>query len=128
MEQPEHIELARTYLSASVRLEVDGIHQLASEAVWGAVSMAVDACRHSHLLGHGNFGEKRRFISRLAAADSGPLDLEFAFHQAQVRLHNHFYTNRLSVEQASYWLLLGRVFVERLLSIAETPGNQAGTA
>ena len=128
MEQPEHIELARTCISASVRLEVDGIHQLASEAVWGAVSMAVDACRHAHLLGHGNFGEKRRFISRLAAVDNGPLDLEFAFHQAQVRLHNHFYTNRLSVEQASHWLLLGRIFVERLLSIAETSGNQAGTA
>ena len=127
MEQLDHIELARTYISASVRLEVDGIHQLAAEAVWGAVSMAVDACRHAHRLGHGNFGEKRRFISRLAAVYTGPLDLEFAFHQAQVRLHNHFYTNRLSVEQASYWLFFGRIFVEQLLLITETSANQAGT-
>ena len=125
MERSEHVALARTYIAASVRLEADGIHQLAAEAVWGAANLAAEACRHARRLGHGNIAEKRRFIRELAAADTREPDLEFSFHQAQVRLHNHFYTNRLTAEQASHWLALGRTFVERLLQISETPSNRA---
>ncbi len=128
MDQLEHVELARAYISASVRLEVDGIHQLAAEAVWGAVNLAIEACRHAQRLGHGNFTAKRLFIHELAAVDTGQPALAYSLHQAQIRLHNHFYTNRLSAEQASEWLTFGRAFVDRLIRIAELPGNQAGTS
>ena len=127
MDRLEHIELAHTYISASVRLEVDGIHQLAAEAVWGAVILAIEACRHAQRLGHGNFTAKRSFMGQLASVDTGQPDLGYSLHQAQIRLHNHFYTNRLSAEQASEWLTFGRAFVERLIRIAESAGNQAGT-
>ena len=126
MEQSEHIALARIYVTASVRLEADGIHQLAAEAVWGAVCLAVEACRHARQLGHGGFSEKRRFMRGLDAVDTGQSEWEFSLRQSQLRLHNHFYTNQLSADRASHWLLFGRSFVDRLLQIAESPANQAG--
>ena len=65
MDTAEHIALAQNYLAASVRLETDGIHQLAAEAVWGAANLAIEACRHARGLRHGSANDKRLFIQAM---------------------------------------------------------------
>ena len=129
MDTAGHIMLARTYLVASVRLEIDGIHQLAAEAVWGAANLAIEACRHSLGLRHGSVNEKRRFVQAMdTGSDDERPQWDSGLKIVRDELHHHFYANHLSAGEAADALVLGREFVERLLFIAETPGNQAGTA
>ena len=129
MDTAGHIALAQTYLIASVRLEIDGVHQLAAEAVWGAASLAIEACRHSRGLRHGNPNDKRRFIQAMDSNSVGGLSQwDSGLKIVRDELHHHFYANHLSASEAANALALGREFVERLIRIAETSGNQAGTA
>ena len=128
MDTAEHIALARTYLTASVRLEVDGVHQLAAEAVWGAANLAIEACRHAHGLRHGSANEKRRFVQAMDTSNDSTLPLwDSGLRIVRDELHHHFYANHLSASEAANPLALGRAFVERLIRISEMPGNQAGT-
>ena len=129
METAEHIALAQTYLMASERLELDGVHQLAAEAVWGAANLVIEACRHVSGLRHGNTREKLRYIQAMDITNTDENLPKWESGLAIVRdeLHHHFYANHLSAGEAADALALGREFVDRLLSIAETSGNQAGT-
>ncbi len=128
MNTAEHIALAQTYLTASVRLEADGIHQLAAEAVWGAANLAIEACRHARGLRHGSANEKRRFVQAMDTGNDEELSpWDSGLTIVRDELHHHFYANHLSASEAAAFLSLGRSFVERLLQIAATPGNQAGT-
>ena len=128
MDTAGHIALAQTYLMASERLEIDGIHQLAAEAVWGAANLAIEACRHARGLRHGSVSEKRRFVQAMDTGGDDQLpQWDSGLKIVRDELHHHFYANHLSASEAADALALGREFVERLLRIAETPGNQAGT-
>lgn len=128
MEWAEHLELARTYITASEWLEDRGIHQLAAESVWGAANLAIEACRHTRgLRRHGNRREKEQFIGEITVVGGPGPELDVGFRLARTRLHNHFYTNRLNAADAAYHLGLGREFVTRLIEMTETYGNQAGT-
>ena len=73
MDIAEPIALAENYLKASVRLETDGTHQLAAEAVWGAANLAIEACRHARGLRHGSANDKRLFIQAMDASNDGDL-------------------------------------------------------
>ena len=129
MDTAGHITLARTYLIASVRLEIDGIHQLAAESVWGAANLAIEACRHARGLRHGSVSEKRRFVQAMETGSDDELpQWDSGLKIVRDELHHHFYANHLTANEAADALVLGREFVERLLSIAETSGNQAGMA
>ena len=129
MDTAGHITLARTYLIASVRLEIDGIHQLAAESVWGAAILAIEACRRARGLRHGSMNEKRRFVQAMDTGSDDKLpQWDSGLKIVRDELHHHFYANHLSANEAAEALVLGREFVERLLSIAGTSGNQAGTA
>ena len=128
MNTSEHIALAQTYLAASVSLEGNGIHQLAAEAVWGAANLAIEACRHSRGLRHGSANEKRRFVQAMDTGNDGGLpQWDSGLKIVRDELHHHFYANHLSADEAAASLTLGRIFVQKLLQIAETPDNQAGT-
>lgn len=121
MEIADHAALSRTYVTASVWLEDMGIHQLAAEAVWGAANLAVEAARHARGRRHGNARDKERFVIDLGAAGAGPPGLASGFEVVKGELHNHFYTNQLSVAEAARFLALGRIFVAQMLAIAESP-------
>lgn len=128
MDTAGHIALAQTYLMALVRLEVDGIHQLAAEAVWGAANLAIEACRHTCDLRHGSVNEKRRFVQAMDTGSDDELpQWDSGLKIVRDALHHHFYANHLSTSEAADALALGREFVERLIRIAETPSKQAGT-
>ena len=71
MDTAEHIALAENYLTASVRLEIDGIYQLAAEAVWGAANLAIEACRYARGLRHGSANDKRLFIQAMDTGNDG---------------------------------------------------------
>ena len=117
MEAGEHIRLAREFIADSERLEAGGNHRLAAEAIWGATIYGVEACRHRRGLRHGNNYEKALFVAELTGA--GILSPETGWQTAKDKLHNHFYTNRLSDEEIVHWLAMGRDFVAGLLRIAE---------
>lgn len=127
MEIADHITLARTYITASVRLEEMGIHQLAAEAVWGAANLSIEAVRHTRGQRHGNAREKARLVSALNDVDGRQLSFSGRFGIIKDELHNHFYTNRLSATEAARLLVAGRNFVEQMLSIAESP-RRAGAS
>lgn len=121
-----HTALARTYYMESVRLEERGVHQLAAEAVWGAANLAIEAGRHTRGLRHGNYNDKALFVAQLNTIDRPQPDLTAGLQNAKDRLHNHFYTNRLSAMEAAHWLMAGRNLVEHLLRIAENDAIQDG--
>lgn len=121
-----HTALARTYYMESVRLEERGVHQLAAEAVWGAANLAIEAGRHTRGLRHGNYNDKALFVAELNTIDPPYPDLTAGLQNAKDRLHNHFYTNRLSAMEAAHWLMAGRNLVEHLLRIAENDAIQDG--
>ena len=126
MDTAEHIALAQNYLAASVRLETDGIHQLAAEAVWGAANLAIEACRHARGLRHGSANDKRLFIQAMDAGnDSEPTQWDSGLKIVRDELHHHFYANHLSASEAEDSLALGRAFVERLIQLSETHRNRA---
>ena len=128
MDTAEHIALAQNYLTASLRLETDGNHQLAAEAVWGAANLAIEACRHARGLRHGNTSEKRRFVQAMDTDNIGGLSQwDSGLQIVRDELHHHFYANHLSAHEAQVFLALGRTFVARLLRISETPNNLADT-
>ena len=126
MDTAEHIALAQNYLTASLRLETDGIHQLAAEAVWGTANLAIEACRHARGLRHGNANEKRHFVQAMDTDNiGGSSQWDSGLKVVRYELHHHFYANHLSASEAEISLALGRAFVERLLQISETPSNRA---
>lgn len=121
-----HTALARAYLAESVRLEERGVHQLAAEAVWGAANLAIEAVRHTRGLRHGNYYDKAQFVAELTAINPPQPDLTAGLQNVKDKLHNHFYTNRLSAVEAARWLIAGRNFVEQMLVIAESPLQRTG--
>lgn len=121
-----HTALARADLAESVWLEERGVHQLAAEAVWGAANLAIEAIRHTRGLRHGNYYDKAQFVAELTAINPPQPDLTAGLQNVKDKLHNHFYTNRLSAMEAAHWLMAGRDFVERLLRIAENDARQDG--
>lgn len=126
MEIADHITLAKTYITAALRLEEMGIHQLAAEAVWGAANLSIEAVRHTRGQRHGNAREKVRFIGALDDADGRQQSFSNRFGIVKGELHNHFYTNQLSVTEAARFLTLGRIFVGQMLAIAESPNPRTG--
>jgi len=128
MDTAEHIALAQIYLTASVRLEIDGIHQLAAEDVCGPATLAIEGWQHTRGLRHGSANDKRLFIEAMDAGNDGePTQWNSGLKIVRDELHHHFYANHLSASEAQDSLALGRIFVERLIQTAATPGNQAGT-
>ena len=125
MEAGEHIRLAREFIADSERLEAGGNHRLAAEAIWGATIYGVEACRHRRGLRHGNTYEKALFVAELTG--TGILSPETGWQTAKDKLHNHFYTNRLSDEEIVHWLAMGRDFVAGLLRIAERNETEPAT-
>ncbi len=126
MDAAAHVALAQAYLTASVQLEADGIHQLAAEAVWGAANLAIEACRHARGLRHGSSDEKRRFVQAMDTNNiGGSSHWDSGLKTVRDELHHHFYANHLSDSEAMNSLAVGRIFVERLLQISETPSNRA---
>ena len=63
---------------------------------------------------------------RAMAADNPQLP-ETGWQTVKDKLHNHFYTNRLSAAEAAHWLALGRYFVGCLLQAVER-GEPAGAS
>ena len=126
MEIADHIALAKTYITAAVRLEEMGIHQLAAEAVWGAANLSIEAVRHTRGQRHGNVREKVRFIGALNDVDGRRQSFSNGFGIVKGELHNHFYTNQLSATEASRFLESGHIFVAQMLAIAESPSPRIG--
>lgn len=91
MDTAEHIALAQNYLTASLRLETDGIHQLAAEAVWGAANLAIEACRHARGWRHGNANEKRHFVQAMDTDNiGGSSHWDSGLKTVRDELHHHF--------------------------------------
>ena len=123
MEADEHIRLAREFIADAVWLEARGNHRLAAEGIWGAALYAIAAGRHRRGMRHGNIREMASFAAAIAA--DNPRMPETGWQAVKDKLHNHFYTNRLSAEEAARRLAMGREFAAGLLQAAER-GEQAG--
>ena len=123
---PETIATAQEWLAKSDR-EFDRERPLVgSRCLWGAANLAIEAGRHTRGLRHGNYNDKALFVAELNTIDRPQPDLTAGLQNVKDRLHNHFYTNRLSAMEAAHWLMAGRNLVEHLLRIVENDAIQDG--
>ena len=115
----EHIEIAETFLIAADTLKEIGMGMIAAEAVWGAAAQVIWAANHSLTLRHPNGNRDRAAItSRLGDKYGLRSELDFGFKSVAHRLHNHFYTGRLSKQDLELHLGIGESFVNRMIRLA----------
>ena len=106
MNHAEHIEVADLCLHHAPPLAESGAGVLAAEAMWGAAAHVIDAANHARGVNR-HPGSNRDRISVLRYFEEKydlETDLINPFKFSVLRLHNHFYTARLSdVELGNIW-------------------------
>lgn len=122
MTEDEHAALAELMLATSVPLARDSRTAImAGELVWGAVVHALHAVGHAASIRpqHPTKNNGMINILRTIDAQADVQDaLEGGLRRAQRRLHNNFYTARLSEAQLADEIAGGVAFVGLLLEIA----------
>lgn len=115
----EHIEAAETFLRAASILNEAGMGLVAAEAVWGAAAQAIWATNHSLTPRHPSRNRDRdTIISRLGDKYGLRSELDLGLKSVTERLHNHFYTGRLSQQDLELHLGIGESFVNRMIRLA----------
>ena len=110
-----HIELAVRYLQTSANLQNGGFNNEAAEMVWGAIVNAIES------IGHIDAGNERRNLNNRARRDLArnlPA-IEFEqYHDAQTKLHDHFYHDLLNEEEFHAEIASGRTYAQQLIQTA----------
>lgn len=110
-----HIQLAERYLQTAASLQTDGYKNEAGEMVWGAIVNAIES------IGHIDAGNQRRNLNNKARRDLArtlqPLSFN-RYHDAQTKLHDHFYHDILSKDEYQTYIEQGRVYARQLIRIA----------
>lgn len=114
----EHITQTNNFISGSLALQQQGYGMLAAEAVWGAVVQAVVVVSHTLGTDDQRHPPHSRVIFALFEQHNLPAAFRGEFEDARDKLHNHFYTGRLS--DAALWEAIeqGRSFVRQLLAVS----------
>ena len=94
----------------------------AAEMVWGAAVHAIDAASHRMAITRhaGRSRDRRRVVQRVGRTHGADEELARGFRAAS-RLHNHFYTARLSADELEENMRLGVSFATRMLELADSP-------
>ena len=110
-----HIQLAERYLQTAASLQTGGYNNEAAEMVWGAIVNAIES------IGHLDAGNQRRNLNNKARRDLArtlqPLSFN-RYHDAQTKLHDHFYHDILSENEYQAYIEQGRVYAQQLIEIA----------
>ena len=110
-----HIQLAERYLQTAASLQTGGYNNEAAEMVWGAIVNAIES------IGHLDAGNQRRNLNNKARRDLArtlqPLSFN-RYHDAQTKLHDHFYHDILSEDEYQAYIEQGRVYAQQLIRIA----------
>ena len=110
-----HVELAVRYLQASAILQNGGFNNEAAEMVWGAVVNALES------IGHVEAGNERRNLNNKARRDLArnlPPTAFRQYHDAQTKLHDHFYHDTLNEEEFQADIASGRAYAQQLIQTA----------
>ena len=110
-----HIELAVRYLQTSATLQNGGFNNEAAEMVWGAVVNAIES------IGHIDAGNERRNLNNRARRDLArdlPPTTFRQYHDAQTKLHAHFYHDLLNEEEFHVYIARGRAYAQQIIQIA----------
>ena len=119
-----HVAAARTFLSAAEILSEMDMGMAAAEMVWGAAVQAIDAANHRMAITRhaGSSRDRRRVVQRVGRARGIEEELYDGFRVVVGKLHNHFYTGRLSAEELEENMRLGVSFANLMLKLADSPG------
>ena len=122
MNYEDHVAAARTFLSAAEILSEMDMGMATAEMVWGAAVHAIDAASHRMAITRhaGRSRDRRRIVQRVGRTHGGDEELARGFRAAS-RLHNHFYTARLSADELEENMRLGVSFANRMLELADSP-------
>lgn len=118
MTYQEHILAAETFLQGEKLLSELGMTMLAAEAVWGAVIQVLDAVNHQLGSRHTNNNHERQQIIAYMESKYGFDNLIDDFKNT-IRLHNHFYTGRLSDMDAYLSAKAGVHFVNLMIELSQ---------
>ena len=124
MNYEDHVATTRTFLSAAEILSEMDMGMAAAEMVWGAAVHAIDAASHRMLIPRhaGSNRDRRRIVQRVGRARGIEEELYDGFRIVVGKLHNHFYTGRLSAEELEENMRLGVSFANLILELADSPG------
>ena len=123
MTYQEHILAAETFLQGEKLLSELGMTMLAAEAVWGAVIQVLDAVNHQLGSRHTNNNHERQLIIAY-------LESKYSFDHLiddfknTIRLHNHFYTGRLSDMDAYLSAKAGVHFVNLMIELSKREDSE----
>ena len=102
-----------------IRSEMD---MAAAEVVWGAAIQVIDATNHQMGARHTSTNRDQAQIIEYLENKYGPESLNAGFASVKDKLHNHFYTGRLSSEELPLHLDTGIAFVNRMIELSEMEG------
>ena len=110
-----HIELADRYLQTSVSLQNGGFSNEAAEMVWGAIVNVIESIAHT------DAGNHRRNLSNKARRDLArslhPVRFD-RYHDAQTKLHDHFYHYTITDGEFQAYISQGRAYAQLLIQMA----------
>ena len=118
-----HVAAARTFLTAAEILSEMDMGMAAAEMVWGASVHAIDAASHRMAITRhaGRSRDRRRVVQRVGRAHGVDEELAIGFGAAG-KLHNHFYTGRLSANELEDSVEAGVSFANLMLELADSRG------
>ena len=122
MTYEDHISAARAFLLAEELLIKPQMGMTAAEAIWGAAIHVIDATNHRIGARHVSNNRDREQIVEYLENKYGLDELNSGFEVIRNRLHNHFYTGRLSYQELSQHLAAGIDFVNRMIELSEQEG------
>lgn len=123
MTYEEHISAAKSFLVAEDLLIQSEMYMVAAEVVWGATVQVIDAINHQLGARHTSNNRNRAQIVEYMENKYGPESLNAGFASVKNRLHNHFYTGRLSSQELPLHLEAGIAFVNRMIELSEIEGS-----
>lgn len=118
MTYEDHIDAAKIFLFAEELLSKPVMGMAAAEMVWGAAIQVIDAISHRTGTRHAGSNRDRNLIIEYLSTKYDLVELAPGF-VATIRLHNHFYTGRLSNQELVRYLATGLPFVNRMMELAE---------
>ncbi len=123
MTYDEHVAQANRFIADSHTLRQQGSGMLAAEAIWGAAIQAMAAVSHTRTRDDRRHPQQLDFILLLTRQYILSPSLEAGFGTVRDRLHNHFYTGRLNLQQLAENSERGIAFVQQMLNIARQNRN-----
>ena len=132
MSEDEHTATVEMLVDTSESLAGDPRTSLAAgELIWGAVihASAIIAHRADRRPRHPrHIRDVERLLFEMVTDPEGRATLTNGLNVTQKRLHNHFYTGRLSAMELNRNIRTGLDFINRLLQIAERQRSFTGDA